>query len=53
MKKSDFITSFIADRHPPGKGEPEGRAVKVSIFVGGPPAHTLAAVMPLPEGLVS
>ena len=23
----------------------------VSIFVGGPPAHTLAAVMPLPEGL--
>lgn len=29
------------------KGEP----LKVSIFVGGPPAHTLAAVMPLPEGL--
>jgi len=25
--------------------------LKVSIFVGGPPAHTLAAVMPLPEGL--
>ncbi|MCS7205298.1 MAG: UbiD family decarboxylase [Leptospiraceae bacterium] len=24
---------------------------KVSIFVGGPPAHTFAAVMPLPEGL--
>ncbi|GIX40996.1 MAG: 3-octaprenyl-4-hydroxybenzoate carboxy-lyase [Leptospiraceae bacterium] len=24
---------------------------KVSIFVGGPPAHILAAVMPLPEGL--
>lgn len=23
----------------------------VTIFVGGPPAHTLAAVMPLPEGL--
>lgn len=23
----------------------------VSIFVGGPPAHTLAAVMPLPEGV--
>ncbi|MBF0201068.1 MAG: UbiD family decarboxylase [Desulfamplus sp.] len=23
----------------------------VSIFVGGPPAHTLAAVMPLPEGM--
>ncbi|MBF0468684.1 MAG: UbiD family decarboxylase [Desulfamplus sp.] len=23
----------------------------VSIFVGGPPAHTLAAIMPLPEGL--
>lgn len=29
------------------KGEP----MKVSVFVGGPPAHTLAAVMPLPEGL--
>jgi 4-hydroxy-3-polyprenylbenzoate decarboxylase len=25
--------------------------LKVSIFVGGPPAHTLAAVMPLPEGI--
>ncbi|MEL6843441.1 MAG: UbiD family decarboxylase, partial [Bacteroidota bacterium] len=25
--------------------------LKVSIFVGGPPAHTFAAVMPLPEGL--
>jgi 4-hydroxy-3-polyprenylbenzoate decarboxylase len=25
--------------------------LKVSVFVGGPPAHTLAAVMPLPEGL--
>ena len=29
------------------KGEP----LRVSIFVGGPPAHTFAAVMPLPEGL--
>lgn len=29
------------------KGEP----MKVSVFVGGPPAHTVAAVMPLPEGL--
>ena len=25
--------------------------LKVSIFVGGPPSHSLAAVMPLPEGL--
>ncbi|HEX7413272.1 MAG TPA: UbiD family decarboxylase [Bacteroidia bacterium] len=25
--------------------------LKVSVFIGGPPAHTLAAVMPLPEGL--
>lgn len=24
---------------------------RVSIFIGGPPAHTLAAVMPLPEGM--
>jgi 4-hydroxy-3-polyprenylbenzoate decarboxylase len=29
------------------KGEP----LRVSIFVGGPPAHTFAAVMPLPEDL--
>jgi len=28
-----------------------GVPLKVSIFVGGPPAHTFAAVMPLPEGL--
>ncbi len=27
------------------------KPLKVSIFIGGPPAHTLAAVMPLPEGL--
>ncbi|NOY70046.1 MAG: UbiD family decarboxylase [Deltaproteobacteria bacterium] len=25
--------------------------LRVSIFVGGPPAHTLAAIMPLPEGM--
>lgn len=28
-----------------------GIPLKVSCFVGGPPAHTLAAVMPLPEGI--
>lgn len=28
-----------------------GLPLKVSIFVGGPPAHALSAVMPLPEGL--
>ncbi|MBS1616066.1 MAG: UbiD family decarboxylase [Bacteroidetes bacterium] len=28
-----------------------GQPMKVSVFVGGPPAHTLAAVMPLPEGI--
>jgi 4-hydroxy-3-polyprenylbenzoate decarboxylase len=28
-----------------------GEALKVSIFVGGPPANTLAAIMPLPEGI--
>ncbi len=28
-----------------------GEPLRVSIFVGGPPAHTLAAIMPLPEGL--
>ena len=33
------------------KSNAKGQPLKVSIFVGGPPAHTLAAVMPLPEGL--
>lgn len=33
------------------KAAQKGQPLKVSIFVGGPPAHTLAAVMPLPEGL--
>jgi 4-hydroxy-3-polyprenylbenzoate decarboxylase len=28
-----------------------GEALRVNVFVGGPPALTLAAVMPLPEGL--
>ncbi len=28
-----------------------GKPLRVSIFIGGPPAHTLAAVMPLPEGM--
>ncbi|MDF2519808.1 MAG: 3-octaprenyl-4-hydroxybenzoate carboxy-lyase [Clostridia bacterium] len=28
-----------------------GMPLKVSVFIGGPPAHTLAAIMPLPEGL--
>lgn len=37
----------IHHTHAIQKGEP----LKVSIFVGGPPAHTLAAIMPLPEGM--
>lgn len=28
-----------------------GVPLKVSIFIGGPPAHAVAAVMPLPEGI--
>ena len=28
-----------------------GRPLKVSVFVGGPPAHTVAAMMPMPEGM--
>lgn len=31
--------------------EQQNRPLKVSIFVGGPPAHSVAAVMPLPEGI--
>jgi 4-hydroxy-3-polyprenylbenzoate decarboxylase len=33
------------------KANAKGQALKVSIFVGGPPSHPVAAVMPLPEGL--
>ncbi len=33
------------------KANQKGLPLKVSIFVGGPPSHTLAAVMPLPEGM--
>lgn len=29
----------------------KGKPLKVSIFIGGPPAHTFSVVMPLPEGL--
>ena len=33
------------------KANKKGMPLKVSVFVGGPPAHTVAAVMPLPEGM--
>jgi 4-hydroxy-3-polyprenylbenzoate decarboxylase len=33
------------------KWDAKGLPMKASVFVGGPPAHTLAAVMPLPEGI--
>lgn len=33
------------------KANKKGMPLKVSIFVGGPPAHTVSAVMPLPEGI--
>ncbi len=33
------------------KANIKGKPLKVSIFIGGPPAHTFAAVMPLPEGM--
>lgn len=33
------------------KANKRGLPLKVSCFVGGPPAHTLSAVMPLPEGI--
>jgi 4-hydroxy-3-polyprenylbenzoate decarboxylase len=33
------------------KANAKGQPLKVSIFIGGPPAHSLAAVMPLPEGM--
>lgn len=33
------------------KANKKGLPLKVSCFVGGPPAHSLSAVMPLPEGI--
>jgi 4-hydroxy-3-polyprenylbenzoate decarboxylase len=33
------------------KANKKGLPLKVSCFVGGPPAHSVAAVMPLPEGM--
>jgi 4-hydroxy-3-polyprenylbenzoate decarboxylase len=33
------------------KANAKGQPLKVSIFVGGPPAHSVSAVMPLPEGI--
>lgn len=33
------------------KSDAQNKPLKVSIFIGGPPAHSFAAVMPLPEGL--
>ncbi len=33
------------------KANAKGQPLKVSVFAGGPPAHSVAAVMPLPEGV--
>jgi len=33
------------------KANGKGETLKVSVFAGGPPSHTVAAVMPLPEGI--
>ena len=33
------------------KANAKGQPLKVSVFAGGPPSHTVAAVMPLPEGI--
>ena len=33
------------------KSNQAGQPLKVAVFVGGPPSHSFAAVMPLPEGL--
>ena len=39
------------DRRASRGGDPRGEPLRVNVFVGGPPALTVAAVMPLPEGL--
>ena len=32
------------------KSNKAGQPLKVAVFVDGPPSHTFAAIMPLPEG---
>jgi 4-hydroxy-3-polyprenylbenzoate decarboxylase len=39
----------IGNHH--AKALERNQPLPVSIFIGGPPAHTLAAIMPLPEGM--
>ena len=43
------IKRDIARHHQ--KALEEGRPLKVSVFIGGPPSHTFAAVMPMPATL--
>ena len=43
------IKRDIARHHQ--KAIKEGRPLKVSIFIGGPPAHTVSAVIPMPENM--
>lgn len=43
------IKRDIARHHQ--KAIEEGHPLKVSVFIGGPPSHTFAAVMPMPENL--
>ncbi len=33
------------------KASKKGMPLKVSVFIGGPPSHSVSAVMPLPEGI--
>ena len=51
-REIDCTIKFIAaSGFTSSKAAQRGEKLKVSVFVGGPPAHTFAAVMPLPEGL--
>jgi len=60
LNGNDYITNHEIGMHyqihrgigvHQSKSNARNQPLKVSIFVGGPPAHTLAAVMPLPEGM--
>ncbi|MDB5140221.1 MAG: 3-octaprenyl-4-hydroxybenzoate carboxy-lyase [Mucilaginibacter sp.] len=60
MGKNDYIANEEIGLHyqlhrgigvHQSKANAKGQPLKVSIFVGGPPSHPVAAVMPLPEGL--
>ena len=49
--KTFWKNVFTKPKTNQSKANAKNKPLKVSVFVGGPPANTFAAVMPLPEGM--